>query len=193
MKLLHILTTGALLATASLHAQRVKTIDQIVTASASGSIRNAFSSPSRLLYAAIQAEYQWRFSERFSVGLNGMAGMGQFGSYDKQWSYKVSPEFRYWLPVKNSRFQPFLYANYGFMSGGREMYGSSSTTNTHGGAAGIGVIGWLNNSWGVQAKYDVITASANGAGFNTASPRMQMGIVFRPGQRKKANEEQPKE
>ncbi|MCA6364127.1 MAG: hypothetical protein IM638_13905 [Bacteroidetes bacterium] len=192
MKLLYILTTGVLITTTSLHAQRVKTTDHIITGSAAGSIRNAFDAPSRLLYVAVQTEYQWRFSERFSVGLIGMAGMGKFGLYDRQWTYKISPEVRYWLPVKSTRLQPFIYANYGFMSGGREIYGSGYTQNTHGGAAGIGMIGWLNDSWGVQAKYDVISTSANGAGFNAASPRLQMGIVFRPGQRKKSSEQEPK-
>lgn len=187
MKLLPLLTFGTLVLSTSVMAQRVKTVDQFYTGSASGAIRNAFNSPARQLYLGIQTEYHWRFAERFSIGANVGFGFADQNYYNKQYAISIAPEFRYWVPMKNSRIQPFMYVNYGM----KGQYGENTTTMQHywGGAAGIGAIGWLNDSWGIQGKYDIMRITSNGAGFNTNNSRMQIGVVYRPGQKKKANTE----
>ena len=137
---------------------------------------------------------QWRFSDRFSIG-----AVGSFGYY-KMESQGIShigafvaPEGRFWFPTKSSRFSPFLFANYGLQTGFTN-YNVGNATGVYGaGGAGLGIIGWINPRWGIQAKYNIVTVERDNVVLNLRPSNIQFGVVFKPGAKKKEDKKAEKE
>lgn len=193
-KLLPLITIFTVFISINSSAQRVKLNEHIFAGSAGGALRSVLGGPSRSLYFAMQTDYQWRFSERFSIG-----AVGRFGYYRVESQgishvgAFVAPEGRFWFPTKSTRFSPFVFANYGLQTG-ITGYTIGNTTGVFGaGSAGLGMIGWINPSWGIQAKYNILSVDKDNVVLNPLPSNIQFGIVFKPGAMKKGKKKDEKE
>ncbi|MCU0435185.1 MAG: hypothetical protein MUC87_17140 [Bacteroidia bacterium] len=185
MKNIQLITTCVLLLSSGLQAQEKKPQEHIWGISASGQIRNLFSSSSRIIYLTIQTEYQWRFRERFSIGATAQYYHAEAGNYFKTYQAKFTPEMRYWFRMKNTSLQPYVFMNFGMIAGSGEFAERPINYIGYSGAIGVGMIGWINDSWGVHAKLDVLSIGSGGTTYRTFDPRLHIGIVYRPGQQLK--------
>jgi hypothetical protein len=193
-KLLPLITIFTLFISINSSAQRMKLNEHIFAGSAGGFLRSALWGPSRSLYFAAQTDYQWRFSDRFSIG-----AVGSFGYY-KMESQGIShigafvaPEGRFWFPTKSSRFSPFLFANYGLQTGFTNYNIGNATGVSGAGGAGLGIIGWINPRWGIQAKYNIVTVERDNVVLNPRPSNIQFGVVFKPGAKKNEDKKADKE
>jgi hypothetical protein len=193
MRLLYLLTGTTLLHVFSLNAQEKKISDHFIGTGFSGGFRDWFDRESRILFINLYPEYQWRFSSRFSIGISGLAGYEKSGTVSNERRFRVTPEVRFWLPLSTDHLQPFIYLNYGPGRSTRELNGTSLSTKINGGGGGLGILWWFQQPWGIQGKFNILNLYDGGVSVNANILQMQMGVFFRPGQRKKADKEQPKQ
>jgi hypothetical protein len=192
MKLQHLLIVASVVAIIPMHAQSEKTTEHLFTANPTGTIHSLFNRTGyRGINLGIRLEYQWKFSAHFSAGLNGGISAGRITpTSNSLFNYSIQPEFRYWFSTPISRLQPFAYTNYGLVFRQSEGINGTYRNMKRSGAVGIGLTGWLNNSWGIQGKYDIIKGSDGSAVINVPVQNLHLSVVYRPGQRNKGTNTQ---
>ena len=98
--------------------------------------------------------------------------------------YSASIEGRYWFNSKESRFTPYLFANFG--KGAEYLRNNSGVTqnisNPYAGNAGIGAMYWLTPKIAVEARINLVhysfASGASGIG-TTAGHPIQLGLTYR--------------
>ncbi|MGL5888334.1 MAG: DUF3575 domain-containing protein, partial [Bacteroidia bacterium] len=117
IKLLLITAISIFQFASTVQAQQEKIRERIYTGSVQFLLRREPSGTPRFYSLAAQADYQWKFSKRFSIG--GVGGFNYFtqrGLNYKNLDIYIAPESRYWFPTKINRISPFLHVYIGIQT-----------------------------------------------------------------------------